>query len=237
VGSDLKQFLSHKRLQIAPASMGLNGGRKRRTAGLTREDMAELTGVSFRWYTQFESGAAKGVSRKFAERVATVFNLTAAERHYLWTLLGFVDAPPSDPPKPTAALNRLLHAPHGMAMALYSPLFDVIQANAAYFALFPPAGVDDPFATNKLWRMFLEPGFRDTWVDWELIARRVVVDFRFMSRQASDVLLNATSTHLFRGRDLNTVQLQAIALRHASDAFGRRSCRTWASSKAAHGSA
>jgi len=186
MSTDLKHFLSHKRAQIAPATVGLNGGRSRRTAGLTREDMAELTGVSFRWYTQFESGAAKGVSKKLAERVAAVFKLNAPERHYLWTLLGFVDAAPSDPLKPTAALHRLLHATHGMAMALYSPLFDVVEANATYFALFPPPTVDKPFGANKLWRMFFDPGFRATWVDWDLIARRVVADFRFMSGHLKD---------------------------------------------------
>jgi transcriptional regulator with XRE-family HTH domain len=106
MGSDLKHFLSHKRAQIAPATVGLNGGRTRRTAGLTREDMAELTGVSFRWYKQYESGAAKGVSRQFAERVAAVFNLSAAERHYLWALLGFVETASSDTLAPATALHR-----------------------------------------------------------------------------------------------------------------------------------
>ena len=181
MGSDLKHFLSHKRAQIAPATLGLNGGRKRRTAGLTREDMAELTGVSFRWYTQFESGATKGVSRKFAERVAAVFDLTAAERHYLWTLLGFVDTASSDVLTPTSALHRLLHAPHRLAMALYSPLFDVVDANATYLSMFPAPIADAPFGTNKLWRMFFDPAFRAAWVDWDLVARRVVGDFRFMS--------------------------------------------------------
>jgi transcriptional regulator with XRE-family HTH domain len=183
---DLKPFLSHKRARIAPATVGLNGGRTRRTAGLTREDMAELTGVSFRWYTQFESGAAKGVSRKFADRVAAVLKLSVAERHYLWALLGFVDTAPCEALAPTSALHRLLHAPHGMAMALYSPVFDVVEANGGYLRLFAPPMADTAFGSNKLWRMFFDPGFRAAWVDWDLVARRVVADFRFMSGHLKD---------------------------------------------------
>jgi transcriptional regulator with XRE-family HTH domain len=186
MGEELKLFLSHRRAQIAPASVGLNGGRTRRKPGLTREDMAELVGVSFRWYTQFESGAAKAVSRKFAERVAAVLKLSAAERHYLWALLGFGEDTPPANSAPTAALSRLLHAPHGMAMALYSPLFDVVEANAGYLSMFPAPTADTRFARNKLWRIFFDPAFRAAWVDWDSVARRVVADFRFMSAHLKD---------------------------------------------------
>lgn len=187
MGSELKQFLSHRRAQIAPATVGLNGGRTRRKPGLTREDMAELAGVSFRWYTQFESGAAKAVSRKFAERVAAVLRLSAAERHYLRALLGFVEDTASPATlTPTAALSHLLHAPHGMAMALYSPLFDVVEANSSYVSMFPAPTAGARFARNKLWRMFFDSAFRAAWVDWDSVARRVVADFRFMSAHLKD---------------------------------------------------
>lgn len=179
---ELKHYLTRKRAQIAPGSVGLNGSRRRRSEGLTREDMAELTGVSFRWYTQFESGAAKGVSRHFAERVAAALKLGAAERHYLWSLLGFVSE--HQAPHPVTApdvLHQLLHRPQALAMALYSPLFDVLDANSAYRDLFPPASTDEAFGRNKLWRMFHDEAFRATWVDWTAVARRIVGDFRLMS--------------------------------------------------------
>src|ERR1700712_2976024 len=95
--SELKDFLTTRRRQITPESVGRTRTATRRTDGLTREDMAELTGVSFQWYTLCESGAAKGVSRKLAERVAAVLKLSPAERHYLLGVLGFVDNAASAP--------------------------------------------------------------------------------------------------------------------------------------------
>ncbi|CAN5909189.1 hypothetical protein BH11PSE8_BH11PSE8_00350 [soil metagenome] len=144
--------------------------------------MAHLTDVSFKWYTLFESGAAKGVSRKLAERVAEVLQLSTAERHYLLGLLGFVDhvAQPAQIEVP-AALNRWIHESEAVALALHSPLFDVIDANRRYRALFPPAQAASSYRDNKLWRLFMDPAYMAAWVDWERAARRAVADFRAMT--------------------------------------------------------
>lgn len=182
MASELKDFLTYRRHQISPETLGRPNHPGRRSPGLSRADMAYLSDVSFKWYTLFESGAAKGISRKLAERVAEVLSLSPAERHYLLGLLGFVDhmSPPAELQVP-AALNRWIHESDAVALALHSPLFDVIDANRRYRSLFAPAQSASTYSDNKLWRLFMDPAYRSAWVDWERVARRAVADFRAMT--------------------------------------------------------
>lgn len=182
MASELKDFLTHRRRQITPESVGRPRHAGRRSPGLSRADMAHLSDVSFKWYTLFESGAAKGVSRKLAERVADVLRLSPAERHYLMGLLGFVEQmSPAAPLQVPAALNRWIHESDAVALALHSPLFDVIDANRRYRSLLPPAQSASTYRDNKLWRLFMDPAYMSAWVDWEAVARRAVADFRAMT--------------------------------------------------------
>lgn len=179
---ELKAFLTHKRGLIAPDTVGLQGSLRRRSPGLTREDMAELVGVSFKWYQLFESGKASGVSRRLVERVAQALQLNAAERHYLLQLVGHLDSDPEPAIQAAPApLVDLVRRSGALPMALYSPLFDVLAANNGYQGLFPPSEAEHEFAGNKLWRLFLDPVYRATWCDWDRVAARVVSDFRYTS--------------------------------------------------------
>jgi transcriptional regulator with XRE-family HTH domain len=60
--------------------------RRRRVAGLRREEVALLAGISVAWYTQLESGAEITVSPATLRRVSDVLGLTQLERAYLFTL-------------------------------------------------------------------------------------------------------------------------------------------------------
>jgi len=179
MSSELTDFLTLRRGQIAPISVGLNRSKTRRTKGLTREDMAELTGVSFKWYTLFESGASKGVSRKLAQRVAAVLALSPEETHYLMGLLGFADSFASvTPDAETGALTRLMHSMESVAAAMYSPVLDVLDCNRRYAALFPPPVSQARFGSNRLWRLFFDQAYRAAWVDWPAVALHTVADFK-----------------------------------------------------------
>lgn len=180
VSTELKQFLVRKRGRISPQSVGLVAARTRRSPGLTREDMARLTGVSFKWYTMFESGSSAGVSRKFAERVASALVLNEAERRYLLGALGFAHRPEPLIGQPTLppGLQRLMRRSRPAPAALYSSLCDVLDCNEAYSELFPPPDSHEPFGNNALWRLFMEPAYRSVWDDWQAAARRMIATFR-----------------------------------------------------------
>lgn len=180
----LKSFLMSRRNEIAPQSVGLNGTKRRRSKGLNREDMAELIGVSVKWYTLFETGATRGVSRKFTERVADVLDLNKAQRHYLFGLLGYVDqAEPALQVEVPPAVQSLVDQMDSVPVAIYSPTLDLLHGNARYLALFPEPRRDHEYGTNKLWRLFFDPAYRAVWAGSDAIVRRTVAEFRYMTTQ------------------------------------------------------
>ncbi len=91
----LGMFLKAKRATIPPEDFELPVFRRRRAAGLRREEVALLAGISVAWYTQLESGAPITVSPGLIRRIADILRLSALERAYVFTLafdeLGAVD--------------------------------------------------------------------------------------------------------------------------------------------------
>ena len=59
---ELGAFLQVVRGRSAPADFGFPAGSRRRTAGLRREEMAQLVGISPTWYTWIEQGREVNVS-------------------------------------------------------------------------------------------------------------------------------------------------------------------------------
>ena len=83
----LRTFLADKRTRIKPGEVGLPSHGQRRVPGLRREDVAELAGVSTRWYELFETGSTrKRFSFEFVGRVADALRLDRDERATLFRL-------------------------------------------------------------------------------------------------------------------------------------------------------
>ncbi len=82
----LSEFLKSCRARMSPASVGLPEGRARRTAGLRREDVAAMAGLSVTWYTWLEQGRDIRASDFVLERLARMFQLSPDERDYLFSL-------------------------------------------------------------------------------------------------------------------------------------------------------
>src|SRR5207245_10946581 len=78
--SELSQFLKSRRARISPATLGLPNGRRRRTPGLRREEVAELAGVGLTWYTWLQQGRALRVSRQLLPAIGRVLQLEPADR-------------------------------------------------------------------------------------------------------------------------------------------------------------
>src|SRR5207245_2535327 len=53
---ELAAFLRSRRARLTPDDVGLTPGRRRRTPGLRREEVADLAGVGVTWYTWLEQG-------------------------------------------------------------------------------------------------------------------------------------------------------------------------------------
>jgi transcriptional regulator with XRE-family HTH domain len=84
---DVREFLMSRRSRITPAQAGLPAyGGTRRVAGLKREEVAMLTGVSTEYYARLERGNLRGVSESVLESLAGALRLDEAERAHLLDL-------------------------------------------------------------------------------------------------------------------------------------------------------
>lgn len=92
----LGDFLKVKRASLDPLTFGLPVHFRRRVAGLRREEVALLAGISVTWYTQIECAASITISPALLGRLADVLRLTQLERAYLFTLgideMGIINA-------------------------------------------------------------------------------------------------------------------------------------------------
>lgn len=85
--SELRDFLMQQRMRLHPREVGLSSYGRRASLGLRRSDVAELAGVSARWYEMFESGRTdRRFSLEFVERIADVLLLDERERAILFRL-------------------------------------------------------------------------------------------------------------------------------------------------------
>jgi len=84
---ELRSLLLAARSRLRPADHGVPMFGRRRRPGLRREEVAELVGVSTRWYASFEAGdRGRRFSAAFVQRVAEVLRLSESERVLLFEL-------------------------------------------------------------------------------------------------------------------------------------------------------
>src|ERR1700735_270965 len=87
VAKGIRDFLSSRRARIKPDDVGLPPGQRRRVAGLRREEVAQLAGVSTEYYTQIERGNVAGVSDDVLRAVTAALRLTDDETIHFFDLV------------------------------------------------------------------------------------------------------------------------------------------------------
>ena len=172
----LGAFLRTHRERLSPAAAGLPSGSRRRTPGLRREEVAQLSGVSATWYTWLEQGRDVSASAEALARLASALHLTPAERAYVFDLTGRRD--PAAPPAAAHAPRSLATAVAAFAGPAYAldRYWTAICWNAAAERLF--AGWLDGPEPNLLRWLFCEPQARRFVVGWPDRARRAIAEFR-----------------------------------------------------------
>jgi transcriptional regulator with XRE-family HTH domain len=178
---ELGNFIRAQRERVTPASIGLVAARRRRTPGLRREEVAELSGLSTTWYTWIEQGRDVSMSPAALARLATALRLDRAQRVYLFELAGKRDPDPG-----ASDIDELSEAVVACIAAIGTPAYILDRSwnartwNAAAERLFT-GWLDRPGDRNLLKFIFLRPGARSLICDWERRARRVVAEFRAQS--------------------------------------------------------
>ncbi|WP_422743318.1 helix-turn-helix transcriptional regulator [Mycobacterium sp. WMMD1722] len=84
----LADFLRRRRDANLPGEVGLPSGARRRTAGLRREEVAQLTGMSVDYYSRLEQARSTQPSPQMVRALARALRLTDDESDHLHRLAG-----------------------------------------------------------------------------------------------------------------------------------------------------
>jgi predicted kinase/transcriptional regulator with XRE-family HTH domain len=177
----LADFLRSRRARLTPADVGLPGDSepgRRRTPGLRREEVAELSGVGVTWYTWLEQGRKITASPQVVDALARALRLSADEHRHLRELAGLAAAPPASGDDPQARLQRLVDAAAPNAASVYDVHFDYLVWNEPYRRIrHDPAGLPAG-RRNLLWMMFTDAENRARMTTWDRAARALLSQFR-----------------------------------------------------------
>ncbi|MCZ4121370.1 helix-turn-helix transcriptional regulator [Streptomyces sp. H39-S7] len=173
-----------RRARISPAEAGLpDGGARRRTPGLRREEVAVLAGVGVSWYQWLEQGREITVSPQVLDAVARVLKLNAAERRHLYGLAGL------NPPLPEAVdtdfcegLHRLIDAWMPFPAHVMDAYWNLVAYNDAAGLTFGYTKDD----TNCLVAFFTSPLYRSRTNNRAELAATVVAQYRATASERPD---------------------------------------------------
>src|SRR5262245_60898948 len=92
--NELGDFLRSRRERLTPKAVGLPLGRRRRTPGLRREEVAELAGIGVDWYIRLEQGRSVSPSVTTVDALARALRLSKVEHTHLRALTAGGDRRP-----------------------------------------------------------------------------------------------------------------------------------------------
>ena len=184
-GNEMRDFLVSRRARITPEQAGLPAyGGNRRVAGLRREEVALLAGVSIDYYTRLERGRAGGASDSVLEGIARALHLDEAERAHLFDLArAAAPAAPRAPRRPAPqqvrpSVRRILDSMTATPAYVRNARLDILVANRLGAALFAPVLTSPAQPANSARFLFLDPAAREFYSGWERQAQDVVAILR-----------------------------------------------------------
>jgi len=187
--TEVRDFLTGRRERLTPEQVGLIGGGRRRVAGLRREEVAMLAGVSADYYVRMERGNLAGVSLEILDAVASALRLSDAESEHLHDLAstaGPATTRRRKTPSPTAlrpSLQRMLDAITDAPAVVTTPRQDLLAVNALGRELFASALEDATLQKNSARFIFFSPASRVFYPDWDGAADSTVAAMRIAAAQ------------------------------------------------------
>ncbi len=167
---------------MTPQQAGLpDYGAKRRVAGLRREEVALLAGISVDYYTRLERGNLSGVSDSVLNSVATVLRLDDAERAHLFDLVKVRQGPRRTPRRAVTirpSVQQILDSMVGVPAWVSNDRLDILATNPLSAELYRDA-IDDAQGRPNLARfVFLDHRAHDFFTDWNQQADNAVAILR-----------------------------------------------------------
>ncbi|MEU0053526.1 helix-turn-helix transcriptional regulator [Streptomyces sp. NPDC006309] len=154
-GTGLGAMIRTWRERLPPSAAGLPVARGRRAAGLRREELADLAGVSVDYIVRLEQGRSTTPSASVVASLARALQLSTAERDHLYRLAKLV--PPtggaiSDHLPP--GMQRVLARLGDVAVAVFAADWQLVWWNRGWAAL-----LGDPSASPPRLRNFARDRF------------------------------------------------------------------------------
>ncbi|MGW1844369.1 helix-turn-helix transcriptional regulator [Streptomyces sp. NPDC001966] len=178
--AELGAFLRLRRERITPDDVGLDPGTRRRTPGLRREEVAQLSGIGVAWYTWLEQGRRINPSVQVLGAIARTLRLDRTEREHLYRLADVPGVPVDSSARHlrTPENQIILDALTPFPASIVSARYDVVAFNEAYAALDPAIVLRPPQERNILWHLFTVDEHLQPLVAWEQETAFMVAQLR-----------------------------------------------------------
>ena len=162
------EFLRSRRARLNPETLGEAMRPRRRTPGLTREEVARRAGISAEWYVKLEQGRAVSPSPDTVDALGRALMLDAMELAHLRALAGTGGRPPFEREAVPDTSRRLVESLPEPAY-LTGQRWDMLAWNAATVTLFGDFFRLEVGDRNILHWMLTDPAarslFGDGWAD------------------------------------------------------------------------
>jgi transcriptional regulator with XRE-family HTH domain len=175
---ELANFLRARRARLVPAAVEASGKRRRRTSGLTREEVAAAADISTAWYTWLEQGRRIRVSAAALTRIADALALDDGERAHLFQLAEQTPRRRSRSEDVSIELQQMLRGMGTNAVYLTNHCWDVLAWSDAAARGLIDYGALPELSRNVIYDFFTTPERREQVVDWERHAHRFIAEFR-----------------------------------------------------------
>lgn len=191
-GTELGEFLKARRALVAPIG---DGGPRRRVAGLRREEVATLAGVSADYYARLEQGRHKRPSQTVLNALSRALQLDVTASRHLFDLARAVADPRGA--KPDKSVQRVRSSLHELLDSFTEHPAFIRGRRTEILAMNPLAAflltdfMAKPARERSLIRWaFLDPDARTRYRDWEKVASSMVGTLRLdAGRHPHDPLL------------------------------------------------
>lgn len=157
----LARYLRHRRESLQPEDVGLPRGRRRRTRGLRREEVASLCHMSTDYYARLERGSGPHTSEQMVAAIAQGLHLSLDERDHLYRLAGH--SPPvrgSESDHVSPGMLRILDRLHDTPAEVVTELGETLRQAPLGVALTGDAARLEGSTRSLGYRWFTDPASR-----------------------------------------------------------------------------
>lgn len=211
--SELGEFLRAARARVDPADVNLPSVGVRRVAGLRREEVASLAGVSVDYYTRLEQGRERTPSGQVVDAIGRALQLPTDAREHMLRLAGVIPSTIrselSEQLMP--GMLELLDSLHEVGAYVANRCLDILALNQRARLLLAPFGEVDNIARLT----FCNPRSKEILADWRIAAENVVQTLRLAAGYEPRTELDALVA------ELSAASSEFQELWHANRPLGR----------------